>query len=78
MRGARPLLFMLGALLAAASTWSADTPPNDADDPFAEFEQNDWDDPWATRGAGLTWTGFIEGGWARAGRMSRTSTADTR
>lgn len=82
MRGARPLLYMLGALLAAAPAWSVDMPPDDADDPFAEFEENDWDDPWATRGADLTWSGFMEGGlgarWQDAQNLDRLTLGELR
>lgn len=65
MRAARLAVLALGAWLAAApqtGAWALEEPgPADADDPFAEFD-DDWDDPWATRGGGLTWTGFVDAG----------------
>lgn len=82
MRAAWPVLFMFGALLLAAPAGSDDAPPNDAGDPFAELGEDDWDDPWATRGTGLTWTGFMEGGlgarWQDAGNLDRLTFGDLR
>lgn len=53
----RPWLVVLGLLLAAAPV----APAWSDEDPFADFDENDWDDPWATRGGGLAWHGFVEG-----------------
>ena len=66
MRAGLTLALLLSLLLAAGSphAWGEDTTPGESgDDPFAEFEEDDdWEDPWATGGGGLTWTGFAEGG----------------
>ena len=59
------LPLVLGLLLAAGAAAAAPedaSSPADGDDPFAQFDaQGDWEDPWATRGSGLSWTGFMEG-----------------
>ena len=82
MRGTRPLTFMLGLLLAAAPAWSVDTTPEDVDDAFAEFETDEWNDPWATRTGGLTWTGFVEGAagarWTDVDNLDRLSLGELR
>lgn len=65
---AGPALALLLCLLAAAGTvlpaWGQDGRQGEnGDDPFAEFESaDDWEDPWATGGGGLSWHGFLEGG----------------
>jgi hypothetical protein len=59
-------LVVLGLLLAAGAAsfaGAADEPwGEESDDPFAELDDDDWDDPWATRAGGLAWSGFAEGG----------------
>lgn len=54
---------------------------NDEDDPFAEFA-DDWDDPWATRRGGLSWSGFVEGGagarWNSVENLDRLTLGDLR
>jgi hypothetical protein len=72
------MLLVLGLLLAAGpatSAWSDD-------DPFAEFDQDDWDDPWATRGGGLSWSGFVEGAlgarWEKIDNLDRLSLGELR
>jgi hypothetical protein len=54
------VLLALGPITATAAPEDGPWPAGD-DDPFADFD-DDWDDPWATRGAGLQWSGFLEGG----------------
>jgi hypothetical protein len=72
------MLLALGLLLAAgpaASAWSED-------DPFAEFDEDDWDDPWAARAGGLSWSGFVEGGlggrWEKVENLDRLSLGELR
>jgi len=86
MRASWSLVLLLGLLLGAnpaAPAWSADEPWGDgADDPFAEFEDDDWDDPWATRGRGLSWSGFVEGGlgsrWEDVENLDKLSLGELR
>jgi hypothetical protein len=59
------LSLLVGSWLILAPPWAwSDTDPvaGEDEDPFAEFEDEDWEDPWATDAGGLTWTGFFEGG----------------
>jgi hypothetical protein len=72
-----PMLLALGLLLAAgpaAPAWSQD-------DPFAGFD-DDWDDPWAARAGGLSWSGFVEGGlggrWEKVENLDRLSLGELR
>ena len=85
MRSARPVALTLGLLLAAGAAvpgWTAEDRPDSADDPFAEFDAEEWDDPWATRAGGLTWTGFVEGAagarWTDVDNLDRLSLGELR
>jgi hypothetical protein len=84
MDTARTLLTLTGLLLALALTPQAAAEGDswDEDDPFAGLEDDDWDDPWATRGAGLSWSGFVEGGlggrWTNAEPLDRLTLGELR
>jgi hypothetical protein len=77
---------MLGLALSGGAVALAepddDAWGNDEDDPFAEFEDEDWDDPWATRSGGLSWTGFVEGGlgsrWEDVENLDKLSLGELR
>ena len=63
MRLVRARLFCGALLLCAGGGDPALAQDADAaaeDDPFAAFEEADWEDPWAEEQQGLDWTGFIE------------------
>jgi hypothetical protein len=80
------LLVMLGLALSAGAGALAepddDARGGDEDDPFAAFEDEEWDDPWATRGGGLSWTGFVEGGlgsrWEDVENLDKLSLGELR
>src|SRR5690606_38993312 len=85
MRSARPVLLALWLLLAAGAAvpgWTAEDRPDGADDPFAEFDPEEWDDPWATRAGGLRWTGFVEGAggarWTDVDNLDRLTLGELR
>lgn len=77
---------MFGLLLAAGlpQAYAQDDPAGaSGDDPFAAFDEDeDWEDPWATGGGGLTWTGFAEGGlgarWADVDNLDALTLGELR
>jgi len=77
------LLVLLLAAGPATPAWSTDgAGGNEGDDPFAEFEEDDWDDPWATHDGGLAWSGFVEGGlggrWEEVDNLEQLSLGEFR
>ena len=71
-----PLLGMLLIAVAPLAARAAD------DDPFAEFEQQEWEDPWAADPGGLSWTGFAEGAlgarWDSVDNLDRLTLGEVR
>lgn len=69
------LAAILASIPAAAVATDAD------DDPFAALDE-DWDDPWATRGGGLSWSGFAEAGlgtrWHKVDNLDRLTLGELR
>lgn len=84
MRAGFLLLIPAGLLMAAgASAWGRDDPwGENGDDPFAELEEENWEDPWATGGGGLSWHGFVEGGvgarWTDVNNLDRLTLGELR
>lgn len=87
MRTGLTLALLLGLLAAPGATppaWAQEDPwGENGDDPFAEFEEDDdWEDPWATGGSGLRWTGFFEGGlgarWDSVDNLDRLTLGELR
>jgi len=76
MRWIAAVLFWSGLLLYGGSglAFAQDADAATEDDPFADFEEADWDDPWAEEQQGLDWSGFIEG--AAGARWNSVSNLD--
>jgi len=79
MPTARRCLPLLGLLLMAAAPCAARAAD---DDPFAEFGEEEWEDPWAPDPGGLTWTGFVEGAlgarWESVDNLDRLTLGEVR
>ena len=79
MPRARRWLPWLGLLLIAAAPGAVGAAE---DDPFAEFEEEEWEDPWGPDTGGLTWTGFVEGAlgarWDNVENLERLTLGEVR
>lgn len=83
MRYATAVLLLLGPLLCCGGAGRAlAEDPGAEDDPFADFEEADWDDPWAGEQQGLDWSGFIEGAagarWNSVSNLDRLTLGEVR
>jgi hypothetical protein len=76
-----PILAMLALVTGPAQGAELAGDPGE-DDPFADFGDEDWEDPWATGGAGLRWTGFVEAGlgarWADVDNLDTLTLGELR
>jgi hypothetical protein len=82
-----PRLLIFGLLLLSGLAAQARAEPDQGDaegaDPFAEFDdEDDWDDPWATREGALAWHGFVEGAlgsrWVTVENLDRMTLGEVR
>ncbi len=82
-----PQLLIASLLLLGGLAAHAQPPPDqraaEGEDPFAAFDdEEDWDDPWATRAGGLAWHGFVEGAlgsrWVSVENLDRMTLGELR